>query len=529
MTIDKNEKGSIAITGMIVMLFMLVVIGALAPYITTEVKASRLNQDVVEAQFVAEAGIKRAVVGFMHSRTDWNWANGTTRTIFQDGTDKAYSVSISPPIINGSVPAPGTYIITSTGFVGDINKIIKVEITLSSGGGGNEELDGSDVFSKYVIYDKNRFYMYGGAYPKITGQIGLAASSDVSIDFANQFLNDMVFGTVKVPGGWRSSPDWLTSNNLYKQIENVGTLKINMPAIPNLTNIDIPTSNVSGGAVFSSPGTYTGSEYYSAALSDFGGSAIMKATKTKIYAFNGIHLTNKGSYSNGSIVGEGDLEIYANGNINLSNGSFITSSGNITIYTNDWIKLSGGSYIKSDNGKVKIIAKNKVELSDSNNYIASTSGNVEISSVSGSIEFNQNGCYVNGKKVVLNAGDTIKLSNGGSINNSAGYESSTAFLYAVNAITTNSFAIGGAASLFLITNKFDINNTFSAPKTVFVSSSQESAISGTPKLAGIYTNGALTISGTPTIAYDTNVMTALGLNGGGGSGSPTVTIGNWSK
>ena len=577
MQILYNQRGSAAVIGIMAMLFMTIVIGGLLPMVSTEVRSTRTNQDVVEAQYVAEAGAKRALVGFSQSRTDWAWANGTTRNNFQDGTSKAYSVTITPAVVDGAVPASGHYTITSTGFVGDVRKTVSIGIQMTAGGGGNANASG-DVFSKYVIYDKGKFEMDGGNNPKITGDMGLAGSVVSINNNVNQFFNGKVYAT-QVPSGYRGwQNDWLVTNGLFVKVdtaEKVGTLTINMPDMPTMPDMPIiPTSVPSGASVFSDPGIIKGSEYYSPALSEFGGDLETTASRTTIYATKGMKLTKKGPYNYGSITSDGDLTLYVNGNMTLSNGSYIKAAGNIKIYVSgtfnitnagsirsengnieitslnsivdlnnassihapgnitisvDRLSLSGVSYISSNDSNIIIKTKNGVSLSGNNNYIqTSNSGNVEIYSSQGSVEFNNDGCFVNGGKVVLQAYNAIKLTNAGSINNDSNYSSAIAYLYSANSTTSNSFVIGGKASLFLTTNAFNITNTFTAPKTVFVSSSGQTSISNSPKIAGIYTNGSLTIANSPTFTYDKDVMAALGLAGGSG-GKAKVDLDKWSK
>ena len=52
-----------------VMFTTLLAAGAL-PFINSNVRFSAMNADVVEAQYAAEAGAKRAIIGIANSRTD---------------------------------------------------------------------------------------------------------------------------------------------------------------------------------------------------------------------------------------------------------------------------------------------------------------------------------------------------------------------------------------------------------------------------------------------------------------------------
>ncbi len=533
MDLLRNQRGSLAITGLLVMLVTLIIVGGVAPYVTTELRAMRQNTDVVEAQYVAEAGIKRALVGFMQGRADWAWADGETRNSFEDNSNKIYTVTITPAIANGTVPPTGTYTIASTGRIGDVSKVSRCQVRIAAGnngGGANEALGQSDVFSRYVVYDLNKFYVYGGSYPIIDGQMGLAGI-DTGIDYVNQFLYNMVFGTIEKPSGWRGSSDWLLTNKLYTKLataKDIGTLKIIMPTMPQMPAI--PASQPNGAVLISAPGNFSGLSYYTNSGLTFGGELRLTNSAATIYLLNGdLKLTNQGSYGNGTIINDnGDIVLYVNGDIDMTSASYISARGNITIYATGQIDLSKKSYIRSETGNITIMAQKDIDLNDNDNYIqAPNNREVKVYSTTGSINFDQSGCYIDGGVVTLHAYNAIKLTNAGSINNNPGYDTAIALLYSANSTTTNSFTIGGAAALFLTSNKFDINNTFNAPRTIFVSSSGESQISGAPKLAGFYTNGSLLISEKPTIVYSTDVMNALGLTGT--NGTPTVTIENWSK
>jgi hypothetical protein len=277
----------------------------------------------------------------------------------------------------------------------------------------------------------------------------------------------------------------------------------------------------------SEPGIIEGAEYYNTTLSSFGGKLEATSSSTAIYATKGIYLTKKGPYDCGAITGAGDLTLYVNGNINLSNGSYIEANGNITIYATGKIDLSNASRIKS-NKSIIIIANKGINLTDSGNNIqAPPSGKTSIYSLEDSISLSNN-CFINGGMLTLQAKNNVNFANQSYINKDDAYSESIANIFANGSTFTNFVTIGGKAALVITTDRYNLNSNVNAPKTVFVSASGQSEISNSPKIAGIYTNGSLTVSNTPTITYDKDVMEALGLSGGGG-GKAKVDLGKWSK
>jgi hypothetical protein len=130
-----SQKGSATMLAVFVLMFVVIVMGGLIPLVNTQVSLTAKNQNVLEAQYAAEAGAKRAIVGLMQNRTDWTWADGVTQQPFIDGMKKYYAVKISPSITNKNAPTTGTaYTITSTGTVNGVSKTITVNFNTPASG-----------------------------------------------------------------------------------------------------------------------------------------------------------------------------------------------------------------------------------------------------------------------------------------------------------------------------------------------------------------------------------------------------------
>ena len=68
-----NRQGSVTILAIGVMLFLGIILSGVMPMITQEVRSGTLNRDAVEAQYAAEAGLKRALTGLVVADKDWDW------------------------------------------------------------------------------------------------------------------------------------------------------------------------------------------------------------------------------------------------------------------------------------------------------------------------------------------------------------------------------------------------------------------------------------------------------------------------
>ena len=70
-----NRRGSVMILSVIVLIFLGGMLTAVSPMIINEVKFNSMNQNMVGAQFAAEAGAKVAIAAIDAKNANWDWLN----------------------------------------------------------------------------------------------------------------------------------------------------------------------------------------------------------------------------------------------------------------------------------------------------------------------------------------------------------------------------------------------------------------------------------------------------------------------
>ena len=176
----KNNGGYISAISLLIMAFFLLLTGAVAPRVGAELNFSSINSDVVEAQYAAEAGAKRAITEMLAENTAWGWLEETKgspdKQVIISGkpvNDYYYSVFIetvaSTPVPLTGKPVIGQqYKIISTGYVNGSNKkisvIYKMKAATSSG-----SLTDSTVYVQSLVGGQGTFYgkiVVGSEEPK---------------------------------------------------------------------------------------------------------------------------------------------------------------------------------------------------------------------------------------------------------------------------------------------------------------------------------------------------------------------------
>lgn len=161
----KSQAGSATILGIMVMLFLVIASAGLLPWLTNETRMATRGRDVLEAEYAAEAGAKRAANEFnkinVSQSPDWSWLN-TDRPFTNDVNTKKYNVLIYVSGDAGKTPvtpvttANNTYVVQSTGTVGRAVKTVSVNVSVTGGGGGGTK-SSSDPNSPfhYAAYSGN--------------------------------------------------------------------------------------------------------------------------------------------------------------------------------------------------------------------------------------------------------------------------------------------------------------------------------------------------------------------------------------
>ena len=271
------------------MAFLLLLTGAVIPRVGAELNFTSINNDGVEAQYAAEAGVKYAAAQILNntSNTDWSWARGNQELTFADG--ETYKITIYPidssgkagssPIEDGIALTSGSkYLIQSVGKVNNYSKTVKVIAYINTG---------SD--SSPAIYAGNTANI-GNSLKVINGDV-LAANIKISTlptlddDKNIYYYNKPTVGTDipvwMIGNQWYDGPlknklkPW--SGNEYVFTPDATTIT-SLPAFSAATNISSYTQNYSSGISLPSP-QYT---------SDNGFTTYTLSANTKYYLSSGM-------------------------------------------------------------------------------------------------------------------------------------------------------------------------------------------------------------------------------------------------
>ena len=367
----KGKKGSALVLSLAVMLLLVGLTAAMVPFINSQIRHSALNVNAVEAQYAAEAGAKRAIVGIVKSRKDWAWiglpnpvANGSEAT-------KYYVATISPAITDGAAPVGGTYTVTSTGTVNGFKKTVVA--TVKSGGSGSGE-----VFT-YVIGANGNMVIHSGS--RITGDV---YSNGQIITTSG---DKMVIGSAYYSSDQKGDAP---------KIENGNNVSGGAPQLIAAISFDIdalwPKLSSSGTAITTTWAPYGQWGGHTYPLVDVSSDS----TKPDYY-YNGNYDLNGHSYS---IASGTSVTIFVNGNFTLMSGSSI-NGGDLTIYATGDVALNGGTL---NNTTTKVYAGGNINLS-SNSSITTNAGLV----------YAKGNIYINGiaaPKCLIVAGKNVTANSG---------------------------------------------------------------------------------------------------------------------
>ena len=206
----KNQNGMVTAISLIAVTFFIIVLAGSMIYSQNEVNNTTKARDLSQAQFLAEAGIKRAINNFnLNEHGVWSWVdNITVPTNWQTATTypaEQFHVKISlasdttnQAIVPSTPPANTTYLVTATGRCNGIQKTMSALVSVNLGGSnGNSPMFNYGIFS--------------------SGNITLFGNDTINADFgANGSWSDT---TAKVNGGYTITSTSATNTTKWKQLD----------------------------------------------------------------------------------------------------------------------------------------------------------------------------------------------------------------------------------------------------------------------------------------------------------------------
>ena len=464
-----NQRGSVLIMSLLVLVVLGGMLVAASPMIVNEVKMNTVNRDMIDAQFAAEAGAKVGIAAVYAKNTDWSWL-GSPRNLVNGNATKTYSVTISPaPPADGKLISGQAYVITSTGTVN--NAIKKVIVNVTPGGASN-------VFTKYASFSNGKIDINGTV--NIIGD--LASNTGVNLNSSPGTITGTIFAPkdAVISENKPCKTDGTTSCGIAKAAE----------ILPSPETLDV-ASLIPAMPTFSMTGTNLTSTWTSG---QWGGSTYTLTASN--YFYNGNYNLNGHNYN---IPAGTTTTIYINGKLNIMLGYRITGGGNLVIYAKDGVQLSGGYIDVGSSGSVGIYTPNALEINKDS--------------------------YINGQTVTVLAQKSTSTLNGGSIN--ATLKDAVTKIYTENFTINNSSSVisGKGAGMVVATKDISITRG-SAENTIFVAGGDISAKANTATVVGgLYANGKISITGL-TMKLNPDVVESLAISS---PGADSFTINSWGK
>lgn len=284
----KSQRGSAAVLAVLTMLFIGIIIGGVLPMLTNEMKMGTMNKDMVEAEYAAEGGAKRAIAELSKASTSWGWLG------VKDGTQN-YTVTLNPTITNGSAPVTGNYTVTSVGNIGNVTKTVTVNVAVTRSLLGNA--GDYPIYAGGNIVTKNNNVVEDG---------DVASGGTITGNFS---FNDPQYSTRE--GVAAAIPSY--SRETYKD----------SPMLPTIANP--ATGEIDIGGTYYMPTDYDPTQ----------NTKYNVTSKTTIYINGDLgSQSQKGGDVNGlSFTGTGHVLLIVNGNIYLKN-NFTVISGVVVCYGN---------------------------------------------------------------------------------------------------------------------------------------------------------------------------------------------------
>lgn len=319
-----NRRGAAAVLAMMIMVLFVILLSAAAPMISQEVRFYKLNRDLIEAQYAAEAGAKVALMALYKPSTVWNWVGQDVQfDAAYPASQKNYHVTlvradaVTPAVTNGQLPkANMVFTVTSVGTVNGMKKTVtvKAKTSLSSvldyaiySGSGNTTLNtavvNGDTATNMTLVSNNKSTINGNA----------------------------TAGTINVPSGVISGTTYCNTSVNYTCSPmptlgplDVSDLRVAMPAFPSPmpSGTYSHTGNWTQTSLDATGQTVT--IYVQGGSFTLASGATIKAKALTIHAQGGITLLQNAVVQADS---GGTIDFYADGgSITLDTGSQVLGS-----------------------------------------------------------------------------------------------------------------------------------------------------------------------------------------------------------
>ncbi|MBP2627309.1 MAG: hypothetical protein H6Q68_2020 [Firmicutes bacterium] len=473
MSMFYNQRGSITAAGLIAMTFLIIVIAGAMPMMTTQLKSSGTNRDTLQAQYAAESGIKAALSYILKTKSAPAWGNGSTSINLYDGSAESYTVTVTPtPVSNGT-----QYKISATGKSGStssISRSVSTNILIPT---SDDAISSDDLafFAKYTVFSNGPLQIDNT--PTIVGDIG--SNGTITVNSSSPLINGKAY-TPNVPVMDQYTWNRYAVTGGYVYANPAGSVDASslIPTAPAITASGTKLSSVAGGSTLSGS-YYSNSSYTMSGISSR--LTIADGQSVVIYVKGDLTIGGGSSIGDASIIGGDDVTIYATGNIILKNGAKIQTA---------------------NTGKLKIYAGGTLSLT--------------------------NTAMINSTNLLIWTQGAINCNSDSSINNISPFTDGVTKIYSKGHIEfTNQFTLGGTGFV-VTTNNIMLNTSGNEKNTIFVAGSGKSEVTNNEQIAGIYTNGTLSINSSPKINANNQLSSVLQtLNAGSGGGEPIIS--GWSN
>ena len=413
----KDSRGSASVLAIGVMLLLAIFMSGILPMITQEVRAGRVNRDVVEAQYAAESGAKRALIAMTTASTDWSWLN--TDKSFTTESTKTYNVKFSTSTsvcaatsecssyttpTDGSAASSGCYCIQSVGKVNGVSKTVAVSTKITAA--GMPDALTSIVFGNANIVMNNSAKINGSA--GTNGYISMSGSSAIT-GTATYNKNSSTTSTFTTVG----------STNAVTTTLSVPTFSVAFPTPTAPTAPTVPSSTSSWDSLVGTwqvtksvaAGNYSTSGSFSS-----GQSTITAAASTNLYVNGGLSLyQSTWTLGNTALLyaRSGGLSLSGSSNMTLGSSSEIYATGffdidtslsmgaNSTLYAGTGMQLEANSTLTLPGAATVYLANNSSGSVSSNTLITGNNSTLNLGTAGQTSLF-----YCNGS---ANMGGTINI------------------------------------------------------------------------------------------------------------------------